>query len=66
MFLRLPANSIYTEEIKLKRDLSTQLLGKKLSRTERVKNAAALQYIYGHTAHFITSFLFSPTKMQLR
>lgn len=66
MFLMLPVNRIYTKEIKLENDLSAQLPPKNLSWTERVKNAAALQYIYGHTAHLIPPLLFSPTKMQWR
>lgn len=66
MLLMLPVNRIYTKEIKLKKALSIKLLGKNLSRIERVKNAAALQHIYGHTAHCIPPFLFSPTKRQLR
>lgn len=53
MFLMFPISRIYTKEIKLKNDLSAQLPPKNLSWTERVKNAAALQYIYRHTAHFV-------------
>lgn len=66
LFLMHPINRTYTKEIKLKNDLLAKLPPENLSWTERVKNAAALQYIYGHTAHFIPSLLFSPKKMQWR